>query len=84
MNFCDDEYLSVFAIAMQYTNPSRYSHYTVSLAYQVICIWFLKCKLESRKRYVNFIVRGLVKVLSQFEENISRSRNVSFEFLKFS
>ena len=39
------------------TSVYRYSHYTVSLAYQVISMWFLKCKLVFRKKFVKFIIK---------------------------
>ncbi|KAL3877536.1 hypothetical protein ACJMK2_035233 [Sinanodonta woodiana] len=69
-NFVEDEYMSVFAIALPYTNPFKFSHYTVSLAHHVIAIWFIKCRLPFRKGFVKFIQKGLkANVLRQFEEN---------------
>ena len=35
----------------------RYSHYTVSLAYHVMAMWFLKCRLPFRKGFVSFIIK---------------------------
>ncbi|XP_053386314.1 tuberin-like isoform X2 [Mercenaria mercenaria] len=69
-NFVEDEYMSVFAIALPYTNPFKFSHYTVSLAHHVIAIWFIRCRLPFRKTFVQFIQKGLkANVLQQFEEN---------------
>ncbi|XP_052262650.1 tuberin-like isoform X2 [Dreissena polymorpha] len=70
VNFVEDEYLSVFAIALPYTNPFKFSHYTVSLAHHVIAIWFIRCRLSFRKDLVPFIQKGLkANVLQQFEDN---------------
>jgi len=54
-SFIGDQYMSVFAILLPYTNPFKYNHYTVSLAYHVIAVWFLKCRLPFRKEFVKFI-----------------------------
>ena len=55
--------MAVFAIALPYTNPFKYDNYIVSLAYHVISVWFLKCRLPFRKDFVKFIVS--VSSLSQ-------------------
>ncbi|KAL4240095.1 Tuberous sclerosis 2-like protein [Mactra antiquata] len=69
-NFVEEEYMSVFAIALPYTNPFKFSHYTVSLAHHVIAIWFIRCRQPFRKGFVQFIHKGLKQnVLQQFEEN---------------
>ncbi|ESP04643.1 hypothetical protein LOTGIDRAFT_61259, partial [Lottia gigantea] len=69
-NFVEDQYMSVFAIALPYTNPFKFSHYTVSLAHHVIAVWFIRCRLPFRKGFVKFIQKGLkANVLQQFEEN---------------
>ncbi|CAA9997539.1 unnamed protein product [Nesidiocoris tenuis] len=68
-NFVQDQYMSVFAISLPYTNPFKYHHYTVSLAHHVIASWFLKCRLPFRKDFVKFITRGLKSnILVPFEE----------------
>ncbi|XP_041363648.1 tuberin-like isoform X2 [Gigantopelta aegis] len=70
VNFVEDQYMSVFAIALPYTNPFKFSHYTVSLAHHVIAIWFIRCRLPFRKAFVKFIQKSLkANVLQQFEEN---------------
>ncbi|XP_057659730.1 tuberin [Diorhabda carinulata] len=58
-NFVADQYMSVFAISLPYTNAFRYDHYTVSLAHHVIAVWFLKCRLSLRRDFVKFITKGL-------------------------
>jgi tuberous sclerosis protein 2 len=55
-NFVSDQYMAVFAIALPYTNPFKYDNYIVSLAYHVISVWFLKCRLPFRRDFVKFIV----------------------------
>ncbi|XP_035825381.1 tuberin isoform X2 [Aplysia californica] len=72
-NFVEDQYMSVFAIALPYTNPFKFSHYTVSLAHHVIGIWFIRCRLPFRQGFVKYIQRGLkYNVLQLFEENSIR------------
>lgn len=68
-NFVGDQYMSVFAITLPYTNPFKYNHYTVSLAHHVMAVWFLKCRLPFRRDFVKFITTGLkANVLVPFEE----------------
>jgi len=68
-SFNTEQFLSVFAITLPYTNPFKFNHYTVSLAHHVIIMWFLKCRLGHRKDFVKFIIKGLSSnVLQPFEE----------------
>ncbi|KAK6623829.1 hypothetical protein RUM44_010685 [Polyplax serrata] len=68
-SFVGDQYMSVFAIALPYTNPFKYNHYTVSLAHHVIAVWFLKCRLPFRRDFVRFITTGLkANAIAPFEE----------------
>ncbi|CAF4953558.1 unnamed protein product [Pieris macdunnoughi] len=72
-SFVEDQYMSVFAILLPYTNPSRYNHYVVSLAHHVIAAWFLKCRLSYRRNFVRFIIHGLHNyVIVPFEERLQR------------
>lgn len=76
-NFVEDQYMSVFAIALPYTNPFKFSHYTVSLAHHVIGVWFIRCRLPFRKGFVKYIQRGLKSnVLQLFEENSQRNLSI--------
>lgn len=59
-NFVGDQYMSVFAISLPYTNPFKYNHYTVSLAHHVIAAWFLKCRLPFRRDFVKFIITVII------------------------
>ncbi|XP_063234483.1 tuberin isoform X2 [Bacillus rossius redtenbacheri] len=69
-SFVQDQYMSVFAISMPYTNPFKYNHYTVSLAHHVVAVWFLKCRLPFRRDLVEFITMGLkANVIVPFEDN---------------
>ena len=47
-SFTDTNYMSVFAIALPFTNPFKFDAYTVSMAHHVIIMWFLKCRLAYR------------------------------------
>ena len=66
VNFVDSDYRRVFGIALQYTE--RYATketplecYIANLAYQVIAVWYIRCKSELRRVYVPFILRGLMQ-----------------------
>ena len=75
-SFNTDQYMSVFAITLPYTNPFKFNHYIVSLAHHVIIMWFLKCRLTSRREFVKFIAKGLnSNVLKPFEEGNFRKRD---------
>jgi len=77
-SFNNNQYMSVFAITLPYTNPFKFDHYTVSLAHHVIIMWFLKCRLASRKDFIKFIVKGLEgNALQPFEEGNFRKRDLS-------
>jgi tuberous sclerosis protein 2 len=68
-SFRERNYLSVFAIALPFTNPFKFDAYTVSLAHHVLIMWFLKCRLSYRQNFVSFIVTGLnSNILKSFEE----------------
>ncbi|XP_051765578.1 tuberin isoform X4 [Ctenopharyngodon idella] len=59
-NFVAEQYVSVFAISLPYTNPSnRFNQYIVSLAHHVIAMWFIRCRLPFRKDFVQYITKGL-------------------------
>ncbi|KAJ8727807.1 hypothetical protein PYW08_016192 [Mythimna loreyi] len=75
-SFVEDQYMSVFAILLPYTNPSRYNHYVVSLAHHVIAAWFLKCRLSYRRNFVRFIIHGLHNyIIMPFEEQLQYKSN---------
>ena len=79
-SFRDDNYLSVFAIALRFTNPLKFDAYTVSLAHHVIIMWFLKCRLHFRAEFVSFIVKGLNSNMSTIEEAARRGSNAKDTF----
>ncbi|NXW85360.1 TSC2 protein, partial [Alopecoenas beccarii] len=58
-NFAVEQYASVFAISLPYTNPSKFNQYIVCLAHHVIAMWFIRCRLPFRKGFVTFITKGL-------------------------
>lgn len=75
-SFVSDQYMSIFAIAIPYTNPFKFNHYIVSLAYHVIAMWFLKCRLPFRRHFVPFISKNLNMILAN-EEAATRRRSAS-------
>ncbi|XP_030635346.1 tuberin [Chanos chanos] len=58
-NFVAEQYVSVFAISLPYTNPSKFNQYIVSLAHHVIAMWFIRCRLPFRRDFVQYITKGL-------------------------
>ncbi|XP_068606773.1 tuberin isoform X2 [Brachionichthys hirsutus] len=58
-NFVAEQYVSVFAISLPYTHPSKYNQYIVSLAHHVIAMCFIRCRLPFRKDFVQYITKGL-------------------------
>ncbi|EEB09703.2 tuberin [Schizosaccharomyces japonicus yFS275] len=73
-NFTDADYRQVFGVALKYiqhfssskndanahdTMKKSHSAYVLALAYNVLQIWFLVLRLNERKKYVPFIIRGL-------------------------
>ncbi|KAJ8383689.1 hypothetical protein AAFF_G00215310 [Aldrovandia affinis] len=58
-NFVAEQYVSVFAISLPYTNPSKFNQYIVSLAHHAIAMWFIRCRLTFRKDFVQYITKGL-------------------------
>lgn len=75
-SFVSDQYMSIFAIAIPYTNPFKFNHYIVSLAYHVIAMWFLKCRLPFRRAFVSFIAKNLSMILTN-EEAANQRRNAT-------
>ncbi|XP_009861871.2 tuberin-like [Ciona intestinalis] len=61
-DFVEDQYLSVFAIALHHANPSKFSLYIVSLAHNIVSMWFVKCRLSFRSGLVQFVTRNLQTV----------------------
>ena len=35
----------------------RYSNYVVSLTYNAVLIWFLRCKLQDRRKFASYIIK---------------------------
>lgn len=66
--------MSVFAILLPYTNPSRYNHYVVSLAHHVIAAWFLKCRLSYRRNFVRFIIHVRHRASMFFPPKVSATQ----------
>lgn len=73
-SFTDKHYLSVFAIALPFTNPYKFDAYTVSLAHHVIIMWFLKCRLAFRQNFVTFIIQGLNSYVFKSIEDVGLRR----------
>ncbi|XP_041433449.1 tuberin isoform X2 [Xenopus laevis] len=68
-NFAAEQYASVFAISLPYTNPSKFNQYIVFLAHHVIAMWFIRCRLSLRRDFVPYITKGLrSNVLLSFDD----------------
>uniref|UniRef100_S4R7P3 Tuberin n=1 Tax=Petromyzon marinus TaxID=7757 RepID=S4R7P3_PETMA len=76
-NFVAEQYISVFAISLPYTNSFKFTQYVVSLAHHVIAMWFIRCRLPFRKDFVQYITKGLrsnaLLPLLPFDENADQS-----------
>ncbi|CAI5679489.1 tuberin isoform X3 [Oreochromis niloticus] len=73
-NFVAEQYVSVFAISLPYTNPSKFNQYIVSLAHHVIAMWFIRCRLPFRKDFVQYITKGLrSNALMPFDDSHEQS-----------
>ncbi|MGH0115421.1 UNVERIFIED_CONTAM: hypothetical protein FKN15_000056 [Acipenser sinensis] len=73
-NFVAEQYVSVFALSLPYTNPSKFNQYIVSLAHHVIAMWFIRCRLTFRKDFVQYITKGLrSNALLPFDESQEQS-----------
>ncbi|CAM4470418.1 unnamed protein product [Leuciscus chuanchicus] len=73
-NFVAEQYVSVFAISLPYTNPSKFNQYIVSLAHHVIAMWFIRCRLPFRKDFVQYITKGLrSNALLPFDDTLEQS-----------
>lgn len=69
-NFSEDEYKFIFAIALPYTNPFRFSDYITCLAFRVIAMWYLNCRPSLRCVFVDFVKKSLQSNMIQpFKEN---------------
>ncbi|KAM5152339.1 tuberin [Mantella aurantiaca] len=68
-NFAAEQYASVFAISLPYTNPSKFNQYIVFLGHHVISMWFIRCRLSLRRDFVPYITKGLrSNVLQSFDD----------------
>nr|XP_032828475.1 tuberin isoform X1 [Petromyzon marinus] len=77
-NFVAEQYISVFAISLPYTNSFKFTQYVVSLAHHVIAMWFIRCRLPFRKDFVQYITKGLrSNALLPFDEQHLRSAQQS-------
>ncbi|XP_015792101.1 tuberin [Tetranychus urticae] len=79
-DFVSNHYLSIFATVLPFTNPSRFSDFIVAMAFRVMSMWFLKCRLPYRKVIISYIIRGLqVNVIQSIKESEEiRKRSGSF------
>ena len=68
-NFVDDQYMSVFKIALQHADPEKFSLYVVSLAHHVINMWFIKCRLAFRPDFVRYITLSLQNTCHTASDN---------------
>lgn len=69
-NFSEDEYTFIFAIALPYTNPFRFSDYITCLAFRVIAMWYLNCRPSLRCAFVELVKKSLHNnVIQPLKEN---------------
>lgn len=71
-SYVGNEFLSIFAIIIPYTNPMKFDEYSVALAYRVATLWYLSSRYQFRKTITDFIIK-------QLPENIKFSHRQSKE-----
>ncbi len=63
-------FISVAVIAINYTDPLKFSPFIILLAHYVLCVWFVRCKQDFRKNYASFTCKGLYQqVIVQLERH---------------
>ena len=78
-NFVEEQYMSIFAMALSYTDSYRYSTYIVTLSHQVIADWFTRCRLIYRKGFVTLIAKALKTSAKINEDREKRDGVVNVE-----
>ncbi|CAG8567712.1 8513_t:CDS:1 [Dentiscutata erythropus] len=96
VNFTESDYKRVFGIAVQYIQYSHgqqatttdtnsistnaLSQYERIMAYHVIYLWFMSLRLSERRKYVTFIVHGLL-VANGSAQNVDEQTETCFDML---
>jgi len=70
--FTNNEFLSIFAIILPYTNPMKFDDFIVALAYRVSTMWYLSSRYQFRKTITDYIIK-------QLPENIKYSHKQAKE-----
>eukprot|EP01134_Creolimax_fragrantissima_P000767 CFRG0767T1 len=58
-NFTEDHYKIIFGLVLNFADHARYPLYTVALAYHVITVWFIRCRMSNRLKFAKYIVDRL-------------------------
>ena len=58
-SFVEENYISILAITLAYTNPFKFSHFVVSLAHHVLAAWFLRTKIAFRQKHAVAFIRNV-------------------------
>lgn len=73
-SFTNDEFLSIFAIILPYTNLMKFDDYSVALAYRVSTMWYLSSRYQFRRTITDYIIKQLPENIKygnkQSKENI--------------
>ncbi|KAK3852846.1 hypothetical protein Pcinc_040582 [Petrolisthes cinctipes] len=73
-NFVPEQYKAVFALAIPYTNPLKFNHYIVSLAYHVVAMWFLKCQMKNKVHIADYIIKSLNGILIDIRRHFKEQK----------
>ncbi len=72
-------FISVAVIAINYTDPLKFSPFIILLAHYVLCIWFVRCKQDFRKNYASFTCKGLYQQVIVQLDKLDKSSGKSVQ-----
>ena len=64
-DFAHQQYMLVLALTKSFTNCQVFTRYVVSLAYQMIGAWFIRARVQFRKKLAAYLVKSLAKNLEE-------------------
>eukprot|EP00127_Corallochytrium_limacisporum_P007345 Clim_evm32s247 gene=Clim_evmTU32s247 len=61
-NFVKDDYKLVFTLCLQFMDLQIYGPYVVAVAYHLVSVWFVRCRVADRAEFVPFILSHASRV----------------------
>ena len=69
-NFRCEDHKQVMVVILQFVDYSSYSKYCAEVALNLLCLWFLKCKVSYRLQLAQLIVTELRNRLLKFHQDV--------------